>query len=258
MHQEDDGRPLHAMSPTRRFADRAGDYTRFRPDYPAAAVDAVLRGLGDPARLTAADIGAGTGISSRQLADRGVRVIAIEPNAEMRSAAAPQARVEWRDGSAETTGLQTASVDLVLCAQAFHWFRPREALAEFHRILRPGGLLAVMWNQRDPADPLTRGYIEAIRAVNGEHPAERRPFDPAVIAADGWFAPAVLETFPHQQELDRAGLIGRAASASYVSKEGDAFARLCALLDGLFERHHDARGRVVMKYATQVYRAGRR
>ena len=77
---------LSDLSPTTRFSGRAADYVRHRPGYPAAAIAAVLRGLGDPVRLVAADVGAGTGISSRLLAERGVRVLAIEPNAEMRAA----------------------------------------------------------------------------------------------------------------------------------------------------------------------------
>ncbi|MGH2570868.1 MAG: class I SAM-dependent methyltransferase, partial [bacterium] len=135
--------PLHDLDPRGRFTDRAADYVRYRPDYPAAAIDHVLNGLGDPSRLTAADVGAGTGISSRLLAERGTRAVAIEPNAAMRAAAEPHPRVEWRDGTAEDTRLAAASMDLVLCAQAFHWFRQEEAVAEFARVLRPRGRLVV-------------------------------------------------------------------------------------------------------------------
>ena len=249
---------LSAMDPTGRFSDRAEDYRRFRPDYPAAALDAILAGTGDPARLVAADVGAGTGISAHQLAARGVRVIALEPNAAMRAAALPHDRIEWRDGAAETTGLAAGSVGLVLCAQAFHWFRARDAVAEFHRVLTPGGRLALMWNSRDREDPLTRGYVEAIHAVGGEHPAELRPFDRGVIAADGLFTPVRELRFPHHQILDREGLLGRATSASYVPRDGDRLARLRALLTTLWERERDAHGQVTMRYVTEVFLAGRR
>jgi len=147
--------PLHELAPTTRFSDRAADYVRYRPDYPAAAIDRMLAGLRTPPEIVAADVGAGTGISARRLAERGARVWAVEPNAEMRAAAAPHPLVTWHDGTAEATGLDRASVDLVLCAQAFHWFRPPEAVAEFARILRPGGRLAIVWNRRDRSDPLT-------------------------------------------------------------------------------------------------------
>lgn len=249
---------LQHLDPTRRFTSRAADYVRCRPDYPPGAIDAILRGVAEPSRLVAVDVGAGTGISARMLADRGTRVIAIEPNETMRLAASPHDRVEWRNGRAEETGLREGSVDLVLCAQAFHWFRQREALAEFHRVLRPGARLALLWNTRDRGDELTRGYTEAIRAVSGEHPAERREFDPDVIHRDGWFTPAALEMWPHQQQLDRAGLIGRALSASYVPREGPELETLTQLLTALFERHRDARGRVRLQYATKLYVARRR
>jgi len=255
---EPEARPLYEMDPTGRFSDRAADYVRYRPDYPTAAIEAILGGLPDPSRLVTADVGAGTGISARQLADRGPRVMAVEPNAAMRAAAAPHPRVSWHDGSAEATALPRESVDLVLCAQAFHWFRQREAMEELHRILRPGGRLALMWNSRDRRDPLTRAYIEAIRAVNGEDPIEGREFDPGVIHRDGWFAPATLATFEHQQLLTREGLIGRATSASYVPREGRRFEILSESLAALFERYRDPGGHVIMKYVTQVFLAGRR
>jgi SAM-dependent methyltransferase len=246
------------MDPTSRFGDRAADYRRYRPDYPRGAIDAILRGLGDPTLLLAVDVGAGTGISSRALGDRGVRVVAIEPNAGMRAQAVPHEKVSWRDGTAEATGQDGESADLLLCAQAFHWFRAHEALTEFHRVLRPSGRLALMWNSRDRRDELTRGYIQAIHEVNGEHPAELRPFDPAVVATGGMFPFPRLEVFDHVQELDLPGLVGRATSASYVPKEGPAFERLAELLAGLFDRHRDASGRVTMRYVTQVFFAARR
>src|SRR5262245_13861892 len=133
------GPRLHTMNPTGRFSDRASDYVKYRPTYPAAAIDAVLEGLGPAGTLVAADVGAGTGISSRLLAERGVRVIAVEPNRVMRDAAEPHELVEWRDGRAEGTGLESSSLDLVLCAQSFHWFEPAAALGELARVLRPGG-----------------------------------------------------------------------------------------------------------------------
>ncbi len=246
------------MDPTRRFADRARDYVKFRPDYPEAAIDAILAGLGPASSLTTADVGAGTGIATRQLAARGVHVIALEPNPAMREAAAAHPHVVWRDGTAEATGLAAESVDLVVCAQAFHWFRQSEAIAEFHRILRAGGRLALMWNSRDVRHPLTRAYVEAIHAVNGEHPAERRGLEPGVVDGDGRFSPPRLETFEHHQRLDRSGLIGRAASASYVPKEGPRFEDLSRRLEGLFDRHRDELGVVQLRYVTQLYLTERR
>ena len=240
------------------FSDRAGDYVRYRPDYPAAAVDAILRGLGEPSRLTAADIGAGTGISSRLLAARGVRVLAVEPNAAMRAAAGPHPLVQWTDGRAEATGLAAASVGLVLVAQAFHWVRVAEAIAEFHRILLPGGRLAIMWNTRDRSDPLTAEYCKAILEARGEGPQELASQDLEVVTADGVtvdgrFGVPRIENFENQQRLDLAGLVGRATSASYVPKHGPEFERLRGRLAGAFERHRDTAGLVRLKYVTRLF-----
>jgi SAM-dependent methyltransferase len=248
---------LADLDPAGRFSDRAEDYRRHRPTYPAAAFDAILAGLGSATDLVGADVGAGTGIASRLLAARGVQVIAIEPNAEMRAAAEPAAGIRWGSGTAEATGLPGAAVQLVLCAQSFHWFREEPALAEFQRILAPGGRLAVLWNNRDGSDPLTAGYIEAIHRVNGEHPAEMRPFDSAILERSGRFTAATVQEFPNAQRLDRAGLLGRATSASYVPKEGAAFERLRELLEALWERHRDAAGEVTLRYRTKVVLAGR-
>ena len=250
--------PLHEMNPTGRFTNRVGDYVKYRPSYPAAAIDAILEGMGPPQRLAAADVGAGTGISSRLLADRGPRVIAVEPNAAMRAGAAPHERVEWREGTAETTGLGAASVGLVLCAQAFHWVRQSEALVEFARVLTPRGRVALMWNERDRTDPLMTEYKGAIRAIGGEHPAEMREFDPGVVERSGLFGPVRLVEAPNAQRLDQPGLIGRAMSASYVPKEGPNRDELVASLSRIFARFREADGHVTMRYMTRVWLAQRR
>jgi SAM-dependent methyltransferase len=257
MDEPFDAESLAELDPTGRFTNRADDYHRYRPDYPAAGLDAVLDGLGPPDRLRAADVGAGTGISARQLADRGVHVLAIEPNAAMRAAASPHPGVRWRDGTAEATGLPDGSLDLVLCAQAFHWFRVEDALHELHRVLVPGGRLALMWNTRSRDDPLTLDYIAAIHAVSGEHPAELMPFEPAWLTRHGEFTDVDLVRVPHVQTLDLDGLIGRATSASYVPRDGERFDRLRALLVEAYHRHSDAAGLVQMRYVTEVHRARR-
>ncbi|HEV2105618.1 MAG TPA: class I SAM-dependent methyltransferase [Candidatus Eisenbacteria bacterium] len=242
-----------AHDPASLFTASAESYAQHRPGYPDAALRRAIAGLGAPGSLLAADVGAGTGIAARQLADLGPRVLAIEPNAAMRAAAAPHPRIEWRDGTAEATGLAGAAVDLVLCAQAFHWFRAAEALAEFRRVLRRPGRLALIWNTRDVRDAFTRGYVEALRAVGGESTVEMRGFDPAVIHAGGAFAPATLEAYANAQRLDAAGLLGRALSASYAPREGERGERLRAALAALHERYREADGRVALRYVTKLY-----
>ena len=250
---------MTGRAPTERFSDRADDYARFRPGYPAAAIDAILDGLGDPAAQLAADVGAGTGISARLLADRGVRVLAVEPNATMRASALPHPRVEWRDGSAERTGLAAGSCDLVVCAQAFHWFRAEEALVEFARILRPDGRLALMMNEGASGDAPTDAYYALVRpfarsdgAVLANNWAPRGD----ALQKAGFAAPRAME-FAGGQSLDREGLVGRARSASYVPKEGPAFDAVVRGLLDVHARFADPAGLVRLAYRTRVLVWGR-
>lgn len=259
---------LHTKNPTGRFSDRAADYVKYRPSYPAAAIDAVLDGVGGRAgtreTLFAADVGAGTGISAALLAGRGVRVVAIEPNAGMREAGLAYSReldggerIEWRDATAEATGLADASVDLVLCAQSYHWFEPVAACREFGRVLRPGGRLALMWNDADESQPVSRGYYDLVRAASdGVGPTSHQTVAKAP-HVEAPFADDRLRQmhFRNEQRLDAAGLIGRAMSASYVPKEGPEAERLVEGLRRLHAEHVGADGCVGLVYGVWVYLA---
>jgi len=241
-----------------RFSDRAADYIRYRPTYPVEAVHAILDGLGPPGRLVAADVGAGTGISARCLGDQGVRVVAVEPGEAMRRAAVRHPNVAWMAGRAEATGLCSEAVDLVLCAQSFHWFQTADALSEFARILEPRGRLAISWNRRSTSDPLTAGYRRAIVDVGGETTAESMRFDPDVVTHGRLFSAPERTSFPNFQRLDLDGLIGRARSASYVPKSGAEGQRLLDLLRALHQRYADASGFVTLVYETEVFCSNKR
>jgi SAM-dependent methyltransferase len=264
---------LHEMNPLTRFSNRAGDYVKSRPSYPVAAIDMILQGLAS-SRLVAADIGAGTGISSRLLAQRGVNVIAIEPNAAMREAAEPHLGVEFRAGTAEVTNLPDASVDLVspvayggfpavgnwrtrrvTCFQAFHWFNPEPSLLEFRRILKPSGRLAVVWNNRDKNDELTAEYSRLVRDASNNHPGESRMQSVEPLLSTRHFVNLREYTFVYKQELDLTGLIGRARSVSYLPCEGLVYDQVVADLQQLYQRFCDERGFVYMVYRTSVHLA---
>jgi len=250
-------KPYHERDPVERFHGRAEDYARSRPDYPAAAFDAMLHGL--PAGCAAADAGAGTGIAARALAERGLRVIAVEPNVEMRAAAARPARgaVEWVDGTAERTGLPDAAVRLVVCAQSFHWFDPGAALPEFLRVLEPGGRLALLWNVRDESDPFTAAYGRLVRDAAGPDRdlAGRQFTEEAVVRR--FFRDLRLLLFRHEQRLDSFGLVGRALSASYVPRSGPAHDRLMAALRDLHAAHARSDGFAGLVYRTELWLAER-
>ena len=222
------------MRPTTRFGSRAKAYAAFRPSYPAEAIDAALAGLGDPHVLTLADVGAGTGISARLLAQRGASVVAIEPNQRMREAAEPHGLVRWHDATAERTGLDDASVDAVIACQAFHWFANPEAMREFRRIARRRAVL--LQYERDESDPFTKAYGDVVRAYATDDTEALRD---RALATFEKFPGARVTRSAHRsvQRLDRAALLGRASSASYLPSSGPEAERLQHDLRALFDAH---------------------
>lgn len=133
------------------FTGLAKDYSENRPDYSQAVLSAAFGILQkDPTRVSVADVGAGTGIWTRMISERGVpKIYAVEPNKDMReSASAGRNEIVWVDGTAENTGLDEASVDWVTMASSFHWANFDLAVKEFHRILKPDGWFTALWNPR--------------------------------------------------------------------------------------------------------------
>lgn len=437
--------------PTKRFSDRVDDYERSRPTYPDAAIDAILDGLADPATITAADVGAGTGISARLLAARSVHVHAIEPNDAMREAGRRRpatliqggagvsparspsgtptamdpideklhihrrnlphwqaggstyfvtfrvrtgtlaheerrlvldaclhwhqelARVDlvtvmpdhvhlivaplkgdsgwhalpdimqriksytshaigklrgkpgqiwqeeyfdriirdqdefiekwnytlenpvaaglastvweypftqspkdilaagdracgrdartteragtisWHAATGEATGLPDHVVDLIICAQAYHWLDPEAAATEFLRILKPGGRIALMWNDWNESSPVAAGYAELIRTHVRTLPDHHDSAEPTL---SGRLALLSTHRFEHAQRLDLAGLVGRAMSASYVPKDGPVHDAIIAGLHDLHARHADDEGMIDLGLECLVFFVG--
>ena len=249
-----EGKALHELDPEERFSDRANDYAKHRPDYPDDAIKAILRDL--PAGPIVVDVGAGTGISSRRLAMNGARVIAVEPNAAMRASAEPDSRVQYVDGSAEEIPVHDEGADCVTAFQAFHWFRPAESFAEFHRILRDGGRLALVWNERDDGDEFTREYGAIIREASNNHPAENRLGAADALFATDRFGDIRRERFRYAQRHDFEGLLGRVRSASYLPSAGEPYERLQRSLRELYEKWGG--GDVTLVYRTEVFLATKR
>ncbi|MER3434756.1 MAG: SAM-dependent methyltransferase [Leptolyngbya sp. ERB_1_1] len=249
--------PLHTLDPLNRFSDRATDYQRYRPSYPAAAIDKILSNLGDPTQLIAADIGAGTGISARLLSDRGLTVWAIEPNAAMSAESKPYPRVAFRQATAEQTELPNQSVDLITCFQSFHWFEPDITLREFRRILKPTGRLALVWNTRDRDDPFTQEYGELLRQASNKHPALDKAFGRSESLPENPYFPTFEEHhFALEHPLDLAGLIGNTKSRSYTPTSGELLDRLLQDLEALYQRNADDQGLIYIKYQTKVFIGG--
>ena len=231
------------------FARSADAYERGRPGYPDDAVDALVAAL--PGR-DVVDLAAGTGKLTRALVARGCTVVAAEPVAAMRAAIAPPARTVA--GTAEATGLPTASADGVTVAQAFHWFDGPRALAEIHRVLRPGGVLALIWNRRRMEDPLQQRIEALLGPHRGRVPAHRSDSWRAALADSPHFGPAREATFANEQVLDADGLVDRFGSVSFVASmpEGEReplLGEVRALAVG---------GAVTLRYAVELALATRR
>jgi SAM-dependent methyltransferase len=236
----------------RRFTGLAEIYDRFRPGYPQVAIAALLAGLSE--HPTIVDIGAGTGIASRALVQTGAHVIAIEPNDDMRAFAVASG-IDARAGTAAATGLPDRCTDLVASFQAFHWFANVESLAEFRRILRPRGRIALVWNERDMRDPFTRDFRDVEKAFGEDSMLASIDFDDSRVdplLTGAGFEAISWQRFDNAQTVDRDAFVGRVRSTSYAPRSGPALDALIASLHELHTRYADAAGNVTLLYQTEV------
>jgi SAM-dependent methyltransferase len=241
------------LSFTDRFSGLATAYAQARPSYPMESIDVMLDGLGDPATLSVADLGAGTGISSRLIAARGPHTFAVEPNAKMRDAAAAGERVTWINGTAEATTLPSGSVDVVAAFQAWHWVEHPAGVAEARRILKPGGRMAAIYNERDENDPFTRGYGAIVQKYALDATEERRF---SALRNFEAIDPAHTQRFEYGNvhQLDRAGVHKRAESSSYLPQSGEAAQAMHLEIDELMNDYEQPNGSVPMHLLTIVVR----
>jgi SAM-dependent methyltransferase len=249
---------MPATNATSRFSDRVENYIRYRPGYPAEALN-VLR---NECRLipshTIADIASGTGIWTRALLENGNRVFGVEPNADMRLAGdrllAEFPKFTSIAGSAEATTLSENSLDFVTSAQAAHWFNRVAARREFVRILKPDGWLVLLWNEREvDTTPFLRDYEQLLLSYGTDYEDVRH--ERTTDSVNEFFDPAPYEerVFANRQEFDYAGLEGRLLSSSYAP--GPGHSKHDPMLREL-RRIFDLRavdGKVAFNYKTRVY-----
>jgi SAM-dependent methyltransferase len=244
---------------TKRFTERVDNYVKYRPGYPAEVIDF----LQDECQLSGgseiADIGSGTGIFTKLLLDKGYKVYAVEPNQAMQ-----QAAKQWLgsnenhvaiDAAAEATTLPPKSIDLIVCAQAFHWFNDDRTRAEFKRILKDGGYAALIWNNRlVDADDFSSAYEKLLKkeSIDYDKVNHRNITD---IHYKNFFKNGQYKqvNYPNVQVLNWEGLIGRAFSSSYVPPQSSAAGKkFQQLLQDIFAKYNTNRS-VSFYYNTEIY-----
>jgi SAM-dependent methyltransferase len=243
---------------TSRFSDRVENYIRYRPGYPKEVLGVLEKDCGLSRDCVVADIASGTGIWTRMLLQNGNSVLGVEPNTEMRLAAerllAGFPKFTSVPGAAEATTLQDQSVDLVTAAQAAHWFDRAPARREFVRILKPGGWLVLLWNERlTDSTAFLREYEELLLTYGTDYAAVRH--ERTTDAVNEFFDPAPFQeqTFAMRQEFEYAGIEGRLLSSSYApGPEHSKYEAMLRELRGVFDKHAVAE-RVAVDYKTRVY-----
>jgi SAM-dependent methyltransferase len=214
------------MDTTARFTGKAEGYAKYRPKYAEAYIDYLVDSFGLTDRSVIADVGSGTGILTKQLLDRGFRVLAVEPNADMRAQAerelAAYPKFASLAGTAENTTLESASVDLVTVGQAFHWFDRNAFRAECGMILNPSGTVSLVWNSRDKASPIVQEIDGILKRYCPDYVGLGGIEDEAGVF-ERFFKGGVFDfrSFRNDVRYDLGSFIGRNLSVSDAPREGD-------------------------------------
>lgn len=249
---------MPASNATSRFSDRVENYVRYRPGYPPQALETLEQECGLKREHRIADIASGTGIWTRPLLENGNHVFGIEPNSGMREAAerllADFPNFTSIAGTAEATTLPDRSMDFVTAAQAGHWFNRDQSRREFVRILKPGGWLVLLWNERlTDSTPFLRDYEQLLLTYGTDYQDIRH--ERTTDAVNEFFDPAPYEerNFPMLQEFDYAGIEGRLLSSSYApGPEHPRHAAMLKELRNIFDKHA-VENRAAFEYKTRLY-----
>ena len=242
---------------TSLFSGRVQNYIKYRPTYPPALIE-ILKARCDltPDKVIA-DVGSGTGILSELFLINGNKVYGVEPNAEMRDAAekilGPYPNFTSVGASAEATTIRSHSVDIITAGQAFHWFNPPAAHAEFIRILKPRGWVTLIWNRAHTNTPFEKEYDEFWRVeLRGAH--EARDGYEALIQpffGDVRYERVMLEGVA--QVMNQQEFIGRILSISAAVQPNEpGYDVFLQKIQDMFERYQQD-NRVRLSYDTEIY-----
>lgn len=239
-----DERPTH---PGLSFGTVAAAYERGRPGYPAEAAAWLMDG---DARIVL-ELGAGTGKLTRVLVDQGHAVHATDPDRAMLDvleAQVPGASV--KQATAEDIPVNDRSVDVVVVAQAFHWFDPSRALPEIARVLRPGGHLALVWNGRDERIP----WVRRLGASIGRQDLDASSVD--ALAASGLFGHVAEKSFTHWQDVNRETVVDMALSrSSILTLDPDERTARLTEVGALYDEYGRGMDGMQLPYVTRCFRA---
>ncbi len=246
------------ISTSARFSNRVKNYVRYRPDYPKEVVEFLEREIGLSSSSIIADIGSGTGISSKLFLDAGCTVYGVEPNETMREAADEflKAYENFKNvsGTAENTMLENESVDFVVASQAFHWFDAEKSKEEFRRILKPNGCVILIWNERQlDTTPFLCDYEKLLLKHGTDYEKVRHDQIEEESLRDFFTSDFNRKTFPNAQHLDYEGVKGRILSSSYMPSETHPrFQEMAEDLKQMFARHQEE-GKISILYDTNVF-----
>ena len=241
-----------------RFSNRVENYVKYRPNYPPGVLDLFREEMNLQTDSIIADIGSGTGISTKLFLVNGNTVFGIEPNERMREAAEiflkDFSNFKSVDGTAENTNLPDKSVDFVVAAQAFHWFDKEKTRNEFKRILRPRGFVVLIWNERQlDTNEFLREYENLLIEFGNDYEKVRHDNISENDLPDFFQADFRRKSYLNVQTLDFEGLKGRLLSSSYMPTEKDSkFEPMITKLRGVFDKYSE-NGKIQVLYNTNIF-----
>lgn len=245
--------------PRERFSNLVEDYVKYRPEYPDIIISFLESKISFSKDWIIADIGAGTGKSSRPFIENGNRIIAVEPNKPMREASlelfSSYPNFSAQEGTAESTNLSARSVDLIIVAQTFHWLDILKTKVEFQRILKSGGWVLLLWNKRNDAhSEFMKSYNDFLDEYSTDYQEiNLRRIDEKsynlFFGKNGYQETA----FDNHQQFDFTGLKGRYLSSSYAFGKGHPLhSEAINSLKALFDKHQ-TEDNIQMAYNTELY-----
>ena len=241
------------------FERAASNYVTGRPDYPPEAVNWLINDLHLAPGKSVLDLGAGTGKFIPSLRATGAQILAVEPVAAMRAELVRNnPDIITPEGTAQQISLEVGAIDAVTCAQAFHWFATPQVLVEIRRVLRPQGVLGLIWNKRDESVKWVAALSEIMQPYEGDAPRHHKLEWQKVFPAEG-FGPLIERRFQHcQYGVPQEVIVERILSVSFIAtlpvhEQAKVAAQIWDVIGSTEEL--DGKREVAFPYLTMAYSA---